>query len=539
MRDPIAEGLAAGWNAIDASRLAADVEVDTDVVIVGSGAGGGVCAEIFATAGLGVVLLEEGPLRGTRDFRMRESDAYPDLYQESAARKTKDKAINILQGRCVGGSTTVNWTSSFRTPPATLDFWRERLGLSALTDAELGPWFAAMEDRLGVRAWDVPPNENNEVLRRGAERLAIPVAAIRRNVRGCWNLGYCGTGCPTNAKQSMLVTTIPEALQRGARLYSRTRVQRLMARGERVVGVAAVAMDERGMRPLARRITVHARHVVLAAGAIGSPAILLRSGAPDPHGLLGERTFLHPTVVSAAIMPQRVSGYSGAPQSLYSDHFLEVDPIDGPLGFKLETPPLHPVLFSTTLHGHGDFHAGLMARFAQAHALIALLRDGFHRDSRGGRVLLQSDDTPLLDYPLESLFWDGARRALLAMAEIQFAAGAERVFVVDERCAGYASWREARKQIPALDLKPILTRIVSAHVMGGCAMGADARSGVVDAEGRHHLLEGLSVIDGSVFPTSVGANPQLSVYALAARNASRIAAVLTGRPAPAIPAAAS
>jgi choline dehydrogenase-like flavoprotein len=244
-------------------------------------------------------------------------------------------------------------------------------------------------------------------------------------------------------------------------------------------------------------------------------------------------------VVAAAIMPLRVSGYSGAPQSIYSDHFLEVDPIDGPLGFKLETPPLHPVLFSTTLQGHGDFHAASMARFAHAHALIALLRDGFHPDSQGGRVRLREDETPVLDYPLHRVFWEGARRALLAMAEIQFAAGAERVFVVDERCAGYTSWSEARRQIAALEIKPILTRVVSAHVMGGCAMGADERAGVVDTEGRHHLLQGLSVLDGSVFPTSVGANPQLSIYALVARSASRLAEMLTGRPAPAVPAALS
>jgi choline dehydrogenase-like flavoprotein len=534
MRDPVAEGLAAGWSATDASRLAADVELEADVAIVGTGAGGGVSAEILSAAGLSVVLLEEGPLRGSHDFRMREADAYPDLYQESAARKTRDKAINILQGRCVGGSTTVNWTSSFRTPPATLAFWRERLGLTALTQAELDPWFATMEGRLGIRAWDVAPNENNEVLGRGAAALGIPVGAIRRNVRGCWNLGYCGTGCPTNAKQSMLVTTIPTALKRGAQLYSRTRVQRLLIRGDRVIGVAAIAMDERGIQTLARQITVRARHVVLAAGGIGSPAVLLRSGAPDPYGLLGSRTFLHPTVVSAAIMPQKVSGYSGAPQSLYTDHFLEVDPIDGPLGFKLEAPPLHPVLFSTTLHGHGEAHAALMARFAHTHALLALLRDGFHPRSPGGRVRLRGDDTPLLDYPLDAIFWEGARRALLAMAEIQFAAGAQRVFAVDERCGGYASWNEARTAIAALDLKPILTRVVSAHVMGGCAMGVDERSGVVDAEGRHHLIQGLSVIDGSVFPTSIGANPQLSVYALAARSASRLAQALTGKPAPEI-----
>ena len=130
---------------------------------------------------------------------MKEADAYPHLYQESASRKTADKAINILQGRCVGGSTTVNWTSSFRTPPTTLDWWQSALGLKSLSVEAMAPWFLMMERRLNVRRWSQDPNENNAVLARGAAKLGIPVEIIPRNVKGCWNLGYCGMGCPTNA----------------------------------------------------------------------------------------------------------------------------------------------------------------------------------------------------------------------------------------------------------------------------------------------------------------------------------------------------
>ncbi len=146
-----------------------------------------------------MVIVEEGPLRSSSDFRQRESEAYPALYQEAAARKTADQAVTILQGRCVGGSTTVNWTSSFRTPPATLAVWRERHGLAELTEAAMAPWFAEAEKRLSIGPWLAAPNENNDLLRRGAERLGIPAAAIQRNVQGCWNLGSCGLGCPTEA----------------------------------------------------------------------------------------------------------------------------------------------------------------------------------------------------------------------------------------------------------------------------------------------------------------------------------------------------
>ena len=141
--DPIAAGLAAGWAVIDCATLALDRTIEADVVVIGSGAGGGVTAEILAKSGLKVIIVEEGALKSSKDFKMREAEAYPTLYQESAARKTRDKAINILQGRTVGGSTTVNWTSSFRTPTPTLDYWQKNFGLSGYTPEALAPWFRA------------------------------------------------------------------------------------------------------------------------------------------------------------------------------------------------------------------------------------------------------------------------------------------------------------------------------------------------------------------------------------------------------------
>ena len=214
--DPFRAGIVSGWKVIDASALRADLALEADVAIVGTGAGGATAAEILSAAGLSVVMIEEGPLATSSDFHMLEREAYPQLYQESAARKTRDKAINILQGRCVGGGTTVNWTSSFRTPPTSLTHWSRMFGIAGFTEADLAPWFERVERHLNITPWEVAPNENNDVLRRGAEALGIPVATIRRNVKGCWNIGYCGVGCPTNAKQSMLVTAIPAALSNGA-----------------------------------------------------------------------------------------------------------------------------------------------------------------------------------------------------------------------------------------------------------------------------------------------------------------------------------
>lgn len=526
--DPIQAGLARGWRVRGGSHGALPAVHRCDVVIVGSGAGAGITAELLTAAGLEVLIVEEGPLRSSTDFHQRESEAYPSLYQESAGRKSADKAINILQGRCVGGSTTVNWTSSFRTPDDTLKHWVDRHGLESLAPEAMRPWFEQAERRLNVSPWTVEPNQNNALLKRGAGELGIPVEVIPRNVKGCWNLGSCGMGCPTNAKQSMLVTTLPTALGRGATLWVQTRAEELeLANGRaKRLRCRPVAVNGDVAGP---EIEVVARHYVVAAGAINSPALLMRSAAPDPHEHLGRRTFLHPVVMSAGLFQHRVDGWAGAPQSLYTDHFLRQHPLDGPMGYKLEAPPLHPVIFSSSLPGFGREHAELMRQFPHTHVLLALLRDGFHPASPGGRVSLRSDGSPELDYPLTEFVLDGARRALLSMAEIQFAAGAREVMPVHEDAGRYGTWTQAKRAIESLPMQALRLKVVSAHVMGGCAMARTARSGVTRPDGRHWQLQNVSIHDGSLFPTSIGANPQLSIYGLVTKLATELALELTGR----------
>jgi choline dehydrogenase-like flavoprotein len=337
-------------------------------------------------------------------------------------------------------------------------------------------------------------------------------------------------GCPTNAKQSMLVTTIPAALDKGATLLVETRAERFEIQAGRIAALHCVAVQANGaVVHDARTTRVVARHYVLAGGAINSPALLLRSAAPDPHHRLGSRTFLHPVVASVATFSHLVAGWHGAPQTIYSDHYLDVDPIDGPIGYKLEAPPLHPLIFATTMTGYGRDAAAQLAQFPNTHALLALMRDGFHAESQGGRVKLRSDGSPELEYPLTPFVLDGARRAFLSMAELQFAAGALQVSVGHELAPRYASWAEARDSIAKLPMLPLLTKVVSAHAMGGCGLAADARRGVVRPDGVHWQLENLSVHDGSLFPTSIGANPQLSVYGLVNKLATQLALRLAGR----------
>ena len=524
--DPIITGLSSGWHHIDASTLQKNRHFEADVVIVGTGAGGGTAAEILSQAGLKVIMIEGGALKSSTDFDMEERHAYPNLYQQAAALKTADKGVSIFQGRTVGGSTTINWTTSIRTPEPTLDFWQQAKSVKGLSATELQPWFEKMEQRLNIEQWQYEANRNNAALRQGCEKLGWEYTVIKRNVKGCWNTGYCGMGCPVNAKQSMLVTTIPGALEHGATLISRAKVVKLDYKGDKVVGLTAQAMSE-GFKPTDLQITFSAKHYILSAGAIHTPSILMRSNTPDPHKQLG-KTFLHPSLLSGGLFAEQINGHSGAPQSIYSDEFVWRDGAVGDLGYKLEVAPVHPVLIASKTIGYGVSHAQLMANFNQMQVTIALVRDGFNEQSPGGQVRL-TDDSFVLDYPLTDGFWQAARRAFLSMAELQFAAGAKKVLPMHDGLSFFDSWNDAKQGINQLDLGLIKTIVASAHVMGGCAMGEDKTQAMVDSFGNSHYLENLSVMDGSVFPTSLGANPQLSIYGIVARNATALAKKLTAK----------
>jgi choline dehydrogenase-like flavoprotein len=520
--DPYNRAAERGWDITDASQLTSSLELEADVVIVGTGAGGGTAAETLSKAGLSVVLLEAGPLKTSSQFDMEERAAYRDLYQEGTGRGTKDGGMVILQGRSVGGSTTVNWTTSFRTPPETLKFWAEHMGVSGCSVEEMAPYYEHMEKRLNIQKWAQAPNNNNAMLQRACEKLGYPWATIHRNVRGCLNLGYCGLGCPVDAKQSMLVTTIPGALDNKAKLVHRARVVRILRDGDVVKGVEAEALTPNVRWTTGQRITVRATRTVLAGGAINTPAVLLRSDVPDPHERIGKRTFLHPATLTMAIYEESIDPYYGAPQSIYSDHFQWQNIHTGPIGFKLEVPPLQTAFAAGFYGAAGEQITESMDKLDHTQCMVALMRDGFHEDSQGGAVEINDKGQPILDYPINDYVLEGARRALNAMLEMQFATGAKSARPAHKQAKHYMSWTEAKAAVAQLDVAAHKTTLGSAHVMGGCPMGDDPKRSVANSEGKFHHLDNLYIMDGSLFPTSIGANPQLSIYGLVYKLSSAL-----------------
>lgn len=503
-------------------RLERDLELHCEVCVIGSGAGGAVVAARLAERGLSVVMLEEGAYRTRADFRMDEGEAYRTLYQERGLRSTRDLAITVLQGRAVGGSALVNWTTCFRLPDPVLHRWARDFGVEGLGPEDLAPHFDAVEERLSITEWpEALANPNNRALLDGCRRLGYRVGPLRRNVKACVNLGYCGMGCPVDAKQAMHLTYLPDALEQGMNLFSNLRAERIEVRAGKATSVLGLELDPKSGTPTGRQLRVRAQAVIVSAGALNTPTLLLRSGLDD--GKVGKRTFLHPTLAMSSFFDAPVNGFYGAPQSIGSHHFADRGP--GKVGFFLETPPIHPMLAATASPTFGDLQFELMSRLAHMQALIALAIDGFLPEEEGGTVSLGKDGRMRFEYPIGAPLKEAFRAASVEMARIQLAAGAREVRSLHMEPVVVRSEAELEK-LEKAPYGALHHSIFSAHQMGGCPMGEDDEVCVVDSELRHRRVENLYVVDGSVFPTSLGVNPSETIYALAHRAGERIAAAV-------------
>lgn len=506
-------------------ELAADVTVECDVCIVGSGAGGAWLALELVKRGKSVVMLEEGGYHTRAEFDMTEARAYPDLYQELGNRTTDDLSISLLQGRSVGGGTTVNWCSCFRTPERILKLWRERHGVDTLSTEVLGPHWDAIERRLRVQEWPLELiNENNRVLWEGLGALSYERGLIRRNVNNCANLGACGLGCPVDAKQSMLVTTLPDAVEQGLTLYANASARTFSWDGRRVTAVNADVLDPATNRPKGVKLTVKPKVAVSSGGAINSPGLLLRSGL-DCEERVGLKTWLHPVMVMMALFDRRIDAFSGAPQSVYSHQFS--DRGEGKVGFFLEVPPVHPMLASTVTTGVGGEFQALLSKLPYVNAMLGITIDGLLPHEEGATVQLRDGGYSRynINYAFKDEHWEAFRTACKEMAKIQFAAGAQKVLSLHTDPVVL----DSPADLPKLDRAPwqkVKVKVVTAHQMGGCAMGKDPQTSIVDPLLKFHTMDNLFVVDGSVLPTSLGVNPQLTIFGIARWAAEHIAAAV-------------
>ena len=494
--------------------IATPTTLDCDVCIIGSGAGGGVVAADLSARGMRVIVLEAGPGDQAADFGQRELDGTQRLFLDSGLTATRDLGLSILAGACLGGGTAVNWQTSLRTPDNVRDEWAEKSGCGWFTDQRFDRATDFVWARSCVSTDESVVNANNAPLRRGCEALGYEWSPIARNSHGCYTTqcGFCMFGCRVGGKQATTVTFLADAQHTGdTTIIAGCAATRVTITNGRVTGVIAIARDEIGREA---EVMVRAPTVVVAAGGIQSPALLLRSGLTLPQ--LGRNLHLHPTSGVAGIYDERVESWTGPPQTIVSNHFSA---ISGNYGFRLETAPAHPGLLALAVPWTGArAHRRLMQRCAHASAIIALTRD-----AGGGRVRVRRDGTAVIDYRPGRAEQSLIAQGIVAATRIHFAAGAEEVLTLHTHGP---SLRQTKATSPH-DIDAFCERLVrmpladnrsllfSAHQMGTCRIGRDGRTAVCDENGQVFGVRGLFVADASAFPASSGVNPMITVMALA------------------------
>jgi choline dehydrogenase-like flavoprotein len=538
---PGLDGINPNWEVLDYSRpepppvneprpirpleITEDTTLDCDAVVIGSGAGGGVVAGELALAGKNVVVLEKGGYNSEADFTLQEAQAMPELYLKRGLLTSKDLSTIILAGSTLGGGTVVNWNSSFRTPDNILEEWSKRSGLNDFTGTSLQDSFTSVEHRININTENSQHNQQNKLLFDGAAALGHHVGVLGRNAVGCeQRCGSCGFGCRYGCKQSTTKTYLQDAYEHSARIIVRCSADKVLIENGQAVGVEAHNIDIGTGKSY--RVTVRAKAVIVAAGAIHSPAILLRSGLENRH--IGRHLHLHPTSALVGLYPDKVYPWKGVMQSAYSDHGY----ITGSYGYKLEVAPAHPGLIGLSLPWFSAReYREMMTQIAFAGIFIVLTRD-----KGEGSITLDRDGEPVVNY-VSSVF---DRRHLLhglrTAARLHFAAGAKTLFSLHSKPTRVSrSFEEpvSERNLPSFDaqlerhgLGPNRLITFSAHQMGTCRMGADPQRSVIDGHCEMHGVKGLFVCDGSIFPAASGVNPMLSIMGLAHRAAQFIKTVV-------------
>jgi choline dehydrogenase-like flavoprotein len=458
-------------------------------------------AAVLAETGRRVVVFEAGPRLEAGDFTGDEAEMTARLWRVAP---TADTRMTLYAGACVGGSTVINDALCFRPPPEVLSEWRTTYGLSGMTDAAFAPFVE--------RAWaDIHAeptgrdhlNRNARLLALGARRLGWSASAAPRSVRDCVNLGLCNYGCPSNAKQSTLVTYVPRAERAGAQVLAGTRVERVVVDAGVVRGVEAVRSD-------GHRLSVDAPLVAVAAGVLETPALLLRSGV---RGHAGQGLQFHSSVHVTARFEEPVHGYFGPTMAYAVDELSDVNGHRGP-GVMIESVTVQPIVTASALPGFGAAHADVMTALPNlARSLIVI-----HDRTRGTMTEDGAVRYELLAEDVERL-----RAGMIGAASCYLNAGAQEVILPIHGTAPIRRESELAA-VMKMRLRPSdLAILYAVHLFGGAAMGGSPEQGVCDEAGRVFGVRGLHVVDAASLPSATGVNPQITIMANALRIADAMA----------------
>jgi len=499
-----------GVEPLQTIEVSQDLSLECDVVIVGSGAGGGVVAGVLAEAGWDVVVLEKGPNPGARDMTQIEGDMLQSLYLDGGLLMTQSGSMPVLAGSCVGGGTTINYTTSFPLPQAVREEWKRASGLDLFTSDRFDASLNRVTERLGAGTRWATPGRRDRILEEGCRALEWHVDTMPRNVTDCLEgveCGFCGYGCRHGKKNTITERYLRGAVANGARVIADCEVEQVTLDGRRATGVEAQVGGSDGKH----RLTVRARTVVVAAGTIYTPAVLARSGVR--HAALGKGLRLHPATAVLGVFPDRVDPWSGSLQTRYSDQFADQD---AGFGTKFETAPAHFALVASAYGWQSSRQMKAdIGRLGYTSLVGILLRD---RDA--GRVAVGRDGHPRVHYELSRYDVGHVRTGIRGAARLLAEVGAIEIFSLQTPPTrirpNSQGWLDRFMDgVDRTGYRRCRMSYITFHQMGTAAMGADPARSVVNGSGAAHGFDGLYVTDGSVFPMSSGVNPMITIMAIA------------------------
>src|SRR3954469_2833792 len=502
------------------------LELEADVVVVGSGGGGGGIAGTLAQSGMKVVVLEAAGYFNESDFKQLELVAYQEMYWRGGPTPTADGNVSLQAGTTLGGGTTINWTNCLRPYPWVREQWAQEFGLEGVDGPEYDAHLDAVLGRISATDKASDLNGPQQKMKEGCERLGWDFRLVVRNIDlekySPEASGYLGFGDPSGAKNSTERTYLRDAAENGADILVRTRAQRVLVENGQAAGVEALYADPESGRTA--QVTVRAPNVVVACGALESPALLLRSQIGGPA--TGDYLRLHPATAVFGSYGEEMQAWWGAPQAALSHEFENVEDGHGLLieGAQYTTA----VAGSATPWTGGRQHKELMERFKYGASFIFLIRDRGH-----GRVVIDQNGESVPMYSVEDeLDQRLLRMGIEKLARLHYAADASEIFSLANNLPHWRRGDDFERFVQRATRVPMAAggqKLFSAPQMVTCRMGTDPQTSGANPWGELHDVKGVWIGDGSAFPTAVGTNPMVSIMALARRTAFAIADA-AGRP---------
>jgi choline dehydrogenase-like flavoprotein len=507
---------------VEGAHVTGPLRLDADVCVVGTGAGGAVVAAILAEAGARVVVLEKGGFYTADDFSQREDEMMTRIEGGNGFTASVDGTTSFTYGECVGGSTVHYWADTYAIPDDRLALWNER-GVEH-TKESLAPSFARVREIMHVvRAPESLVNDNNRLVRRGMDALGWGEhgEVIEQARHGCVGSGYCQQGCAYNAKMSTLITYVPMASRAGATVLADAPADEILLTGRRVRGVRGHVRDRTTHRR-GHAVEVRAPRVVVAAGGIGTPLLLLRSAVPQKSGMIGKHFVVNPGYAVFGRFDDVLDNHRKPPCTYAIKGFRRVETRAGggygQGGWIALSSHQYPGVHSVMLGGFGAAHRSRMMQYRHLASLYSVIDD-----EETGEVALGPRGHPRLTYRTRDRDVPKVRDFFSKCAKVLLAAGAGEVWLPDESRTVVRTQGEA----DAVATRPIDLRgmlCAAPHLLGTCRMGPRPYHAVVDSWGAVHGVEGLTVADGSIMPTSISVDPSLTIMAMADAIAHRLAA---------------